>query len=76
MQSFPKNELIRIVMTDSGLSLDSGGKLPGRGAYLCRNRACLDAAIKKNAIGRNLKISITREECEQLIPQFEELTSK
>ena len=73
MQSHPKKELIRIVRTEEGFAVDPGGRLPGRGCYLCKNTDCLKLAIKKNSIGRNLKTSAGREEYEKLVPQLEEL---
>ena len=42
-----KTELIRIVKTQSGeIKLDKTGKLPGRGAYICKDAECLKKAIK------------------------------
>ncbi len=73
MKSFPKTELLRIIRTEEGLRFDPKGRLPGRGAYICRQQSCLQQAIKRNAIGRSLKCSSTREECESLIPQLEEI---
>lgn len=43
----PKKELVRIVRSPEGeFSVDFTGKKPGRGAYVCRNLACFDAAVK------------------------------
>ncbi len=51
-----KRELVRVVHTaGEGVRVDPSGKLPGRGAYLCKSRACwqnpglvprLNAALK------------------------------
>jgi predicted RNA-binding protein YlxR (DUF448 family) len=42
----PKRELIRIVRTPDGtVIVDETGKASGRGAYLCRARACWERAI-------------------------------
>ena len=30
--------------------LDPGGRAPGRGAYLCRDAACWDTAVRKRAL--------------------------
>ena len=46
----PKKELIRVVRSPEGqVSLDFRGKLPGRGAYVCPNAACLTKARKSKA---------------------------
>ena len=48
----PKRELIRLVRTPEGeLRLDPGGKISGRGAYICRQQSCLEVALK----GRRLE---------------------
>ncbi len=45
--TFEKKSLVRIVRTPEGeVKADFTGKLPGRGAYLCNSRACLEKAIK------------------------------
>jgi hypothetical protein len=41
--------------------LDERGKLPGRGAYLCVRRECLDRARKTRALARALKTEIPEE---------------
>ena len=49
----PKKELIRVVRSPQGeVSLDFKGKLPGRGAYVCPNSACLQKARKAKALER------------------------
>ena len=42
----PKKELVRVVKSPTGeISLDFRGKVPGRGAYVCPNAACLKRAM-------------------------------
>ena len=51
MQSFPKKDLIRVVRTpENEVLIDITGKKSGRGAYLCRDKACLKKAIKARRI--------------------------
>jgi predicted RNA-binding protein YlxR (DUF448 family) len=41
-----KRDLIRVVRTaDAGVVVDLTGKRAGRGAYLCRDRACWETAL-------------------------------
>ena len=43
----PKKELVRVVRSPEGeISLDTTGKKPGRGAYICPDPACLAKARK------------------------------
>ncbi len=48
-----KDELVRITKSkDGAISLDITGKLPGRGAYICRSVDCLGRARKTRALER------------------------
>jgi len=61
-QMKPKAELVRIVRSPEGeVSLDTTGKKPGRGAYLCRSAECLAAARKKRKAERALDVQISEE---------------
>ena len=55
----PKQELVRVVRSPEGaISIDLTGKKPGRGAYICREVACLQAARKKRRIERSFSCQI------------------
>jgi hypothetical protein len=56
----PKRELTRIVhVPGQALALDASGKAPGRGAYLCDQRACWEQAARSDIIGKALNITLT-----------------
>ena len=58
-----KRGLVRIVRTGEGrVEIDETGKKAGRGAYLCRERNCWDAALKRKALEYALKTPITVED--------------
>jgi len=51
-----KRGLIRLVRTPEGrVEVDPTGKRNGRGAYLCHDPACWDAALKRRALERALR---------------------
>ena len=57
-----KKELIRVVRSPEGeVSLDFGGKKPGRGAYVCHDVACLQKARKSRALERAFETAIPAE---------------
>ena len=57
-----KKSLLRVVKSPEGqVSLDFGGKKPGRGAYVCRQEACLTRAIKQKQLERQLEVRMTEE---------------
>jgi len=57
-----KKSLIRVVKSPEGaVSLDFVGKKPGRGAYVCRDIACLKRARKSRALERAFEASIPPE---------------
>ncbi|MBP3706378.1 MAG: YlxR family protein [Clostridia bacterium] len=70
----PKAELIRIVKTPQETILfDNTGKLSGRGAYICRNAACLEKAQKIKAFDRSFSISVSKEVYESLRKELENI---
>ncbi len=68
-----KKGLLRIVKDKEGtISLDPTGKKNGRGAYICRDIKCFEAARKKKAFERSLKCKIPDEIYDSLKTQIEE----
>ena len=62
-----KRELIRVVRgTDGNVTLDFGGKAPGRGAYICPNAECLKKALRSKALDRSLEVTIPQEVYDRL----------
>ena len=67
-----KRELIRVVRQPDGtVSLDFGGKMNGRGAYICPNPECLKKVQKSKALDRSLEVSIPAEVYERLVREME-----
>ena len=67
-----KREMIRVVRgTDGTVSLDFGGKMNGRGAYLCPDPACLKKAIRSKALERSLEVAIPEEVYARLEKEME-----
>lgn len=57
-----KHELIRIIRTPEGdIIPDDTGRKNGRGAYICKNKFCLQKAIKIKAIDRALNVAVSPE---------------
>lgn len=51
-----KEDLLRFVLApDRTLVPDCKGKLPGRGAYTCPERPCVEAALKRSQFNRSFK---------------------
>lgn len=62
-----KRGLVRVVRTPDGrVVLDPTGKANGRGAYVHESRACWDEALKKDRLGRALKVNVPAEDTETL----------
>ncbi len=58
----PKKELVRIVRSPEGeISADLTGKKSGRGAYICKDPACLKAAEKGKRLERALSCAVPPE---------------
>lgn len=55
-----KKSLIRVVRTPEDIILiDLTGKRAGRGAYICPQDSCLQAAIKSKGLEKSLKTKIS-----------------
>ncbi len=52
---------------------DPAGRMPGRGAYLCPDRACFETARKRHALDRALRIKIDDEAYARLEDEFDPL---
>ena len=57
-----KRELIRVVRNAEGeISIDTTGKKPGRGAYICKDAACLKLAKKGKKLDKAFEVAISDE---------------
>lgn len=54
-----KRQLTRIVRTEAGVCVDISGKMRGRGAYLCSDRACWERAVNSEVLNRALRTMLT-----------------
>jgi len=53
----PQGELLRVVSRGGDVpQLDSTGRAPGRGAYLCAGAVCVEKAWTRRALERALKL--------------------
>lgn len=69
-----KRDMIRVLRSeDDTFCLDATGKKNGRGAYLCKNRECFQAARKKKGLERSFKTGIPEEIYDSLEKEFERL---
>ncbi len=58
----PKRELIRVVFSpDVGVEIDTTGKKPGRGAYICKSKGCWEQALKRKRIEYALKAKVAED---------------
>lgn len=56
--SKPKQELIRIVKSVDGIKVDLTGKINGRGAYICKDKACFEKLKKSKGLNRVFETEI------------------
>ncbi|HEX4898625.1 MAG TPA: YlxR family protein [Candidatus Limnocylindrales bacterium] len=54
-----KRELLRVVRTPDGtVRADETGRVAGRGAYVCRDRACMTTAIARGSLSKALETPV------------------
>ncbi|MBR2411574.1 MAG: YlxR family protein [Clostridia bacterium] len=68
-----KRELVRIVRDPEGnISVDLTGKKSGRGAYICRDKKCLNAAKRAKRLDRAFECTVPDEVYERLEGEMSE----
>ena len=60
-QSLPQDTLMRFTLRDGEIIADRDQRNDGRGFYLCRDRSCLEKAIKGKAFNRILRSAVDTE---------------
>ena len=72
-----KKEMLRVLKTPEGeICLDTTGKKNGRGAYICRQKECLQKARKNKGLERSFKMSISPESYDMLEKEFDQLEAE
>ena len=67
-----KRDMLRVVRgTDGAVTLDFGGKLNGRGAYVCPDPECLKKARKTRALERCLETPIPEDVYDRMEKEME-----
>ncbi len=61
-QERPKRDLLRVVKSAEGkISLDFSGRLPGRGAYVCNEGACIKKLAQKKLLNKAFSADVPAE---------------
>lgn len=69
----PKKELVRIVRSpENEISMDLTGKKSGRGAYICKDIRCLNAARKAKRLERAFECTVPEEVYERLEKEIQD----
>ena len=67
----PKKELVRVVKSPEGeISLDTTGREPGRGAYVCDNPDCIRKLKKARLLNKAFSSEIPAEVYEKIEEDF------
>jgi uncharacterized protein len=70
-QTGAKRTLVRLVRAINGsITIDPTGKRSGRGAYLCDQPECWQAALKRGVLPRALKIDFIQEDDLQTLTTY------
>lgn len=73
-QTSGKRALVRIVRTPEGdVHVDPTGKANGRGAYVCMEQSCFDAALAKGRLNAALRVNLKEDDVDTLRREFDTL---
>ena len=68
-----KSSLVRVVKSSDGtVSVDPTGKKNGRGAYVCRNAACVEKCSKSTVLSRTFDCTVDDSVFEELTRECNE----
>ena len=57
-ESKQQTDMIRVCKISDSMQIDTQNKLGGRGAYVCKNKSCIDLTIKKRLFNRSFKSNL------------------
>ncbi|MBE7010550.1 MAG: YlxR family protein [Ruminococcaceae bacterium] len=69
-QKFLKKELMRVVKNEEGIFPDPTGKAQGRGAYLCKQSACVEKLIRQRRLDRAFRGRVDQAVYDAVIQQL------
>ena len=68
----PRRSLLRVVRgVDGAVRLDPAATAPGRGAWLHRDRGCVERALRKGALAKALRTGLAADELGRLRERIE-----
>ena len=66
----PKKELVRIVKSEDGISLDRTGRKNGRGAYICDSAECIAKLKKGKLLNRAFETAVDDATYDKIAEEF------
>lgn len=70
-KSGDKRAFVRVVRTpQGGVVLDTTGRAQGRGAYLCKDAACLEKAVAGHLLDGRLRTKVSADDYKRLEVDF------
>ena len=61
---------MRIVKFNDEIKLDLSGKLNGRGAYVCQDKACVEKLKKQKMLNRAFECEVSTEVYDKIMEEF------
>ena len=72
----PKGSMMRVVRTPDGeIVIDTTGKTPGRGAYVCPRESCAEGLFQKRRLSKALRLDVNEETREEIFTQLMQVIS-
>ncbi len=71
-----KDEVIRLVAGPDGILVDYREKLPGRAAYICPRKDCIEKALMKDTLAKALRLKFQPPKVAYFMSQLETIVSE
>ncbi len=71
-----KNEVVRLIAGPEGILIDYREKLPGRAAYICPRRECIEKAFTRDTLAKAFRRKIRAPEIAPFIMQLQTIISE
>lgn len=69
-KKYNKYDMLRVVKSQSDVSIDYTGKCDGRGAYICNSEECIKKCVKSRLLNRTFKRDVSPDVYNKMLEDY------